>query len=185
MVNLKIAYDEVANAAYVYFADPATEPRSVHTYPCDPVEVSGTINLDFLADGRVLGIEVLGARSKLPSFLLDAAEGVEHPPRPARTESSRAARPVRATTESLNGSEIKLIEVDAVTAGERAVSFPAPTWHEDAFVLVVSLPRDHPFAGATVTVHPHRDAVPAAFLTWAMGVAERRLTGKGASCTPA
>lgn len=32
------------------------------------------INLDFDAEGRVVGIEILDAHSKLPQYLLDAAE---------------------------------------------------------------------------------------------------------------
>ena len=43
-------------------------------YPCDPGEVDGMINLDFDGDMRLLGVEVLDARAKLPQYLLDAAE---------------------------------------------------------------------------------------------------------------
>jgi uncharacterized protein YuzE len=31
------------------------------TYPCDPMVVNGEINLDFDRDGRLVGVEVLGA----------------------------------------------------------------------------------------------------------------------------
>ena len=41
-----------------------------HTYPCDPQEVKGMINLDFDEEGRLLGIEVLDASKKLPPDLL-------------------------------------------------------------------------------------------------------------------
>jgi hypothetical protein len=34
-------------------------------YPCGPVAVEGMINLDFDASGRLVGIEVLGARANL------------------------------------------------------------------------------------------------------------------------
>ncbi len=40
------------------------------TYPCDPVQVGGMINLDFDSEGRLIGVEILGATSKLrPSFI--------------------------------------------------------------------------------------------------------------------
>jgi uncharacterized protein YuzE len=46
-------------------------------YPCDPVDVGGMINLDFDGDGRLVGVEVLAASSKLPQYLLDAAERLD------------------------------------------------------------------------------------------------------------
>ncbi|MBP2478599.1 uncharacterized protein YuzE [Crossiella equi] len=72
---LRVTYDAQANAAYIYFSDPSTSPpRVTSCYPCDPVEVDGMINLDFDELGRLLGIEVLDARSKLPPYLLAGAE---------------------------------------------------------------------------------------------------------------
>jgi uncharacterized protein YuzE len=71
-MNLRITYDRSVNAAYIYLAgdmDPVA-----YTYPCDPAEVRGQINLDFDADGRLIGVEVLDASRKLPKALLDAAE---------------------------------------------------------------------------------------------------------------
>ena len=57
MADLKVTYDR--------------------TYPCDPVDVDGMINLDFDEQGRLIGIEVLGARSKLPEYLLRTAERLD------------------------------------------------------------------------------------------------------------
>ncbi|MEV0070726.1 MULTISPECIES: DUF2283 domain-containing protein [unclassified Amycolatopsis] len=168
MANLKVTYDASANAAYVYFTDPATEPRSVHMYPCDPIGVGGMINLDFLADGRVLGVEVLDARGKLPQFLLEGAERID---RPARGEDFRT---VTATKETFNGSEIKLFDV--VTAGERLIEFRDAAWREDAAVLVVSVPRGSSWTDASVTINPSRGAVPVAFLAWATEIAKQRIT---------
>jgi len=71
-VNLKITYDRSVDAAYIYLAgemDPVA-----YTYPCDPLEARAEINLDFGADGRLIGVEVLDASRKLPKALLDAAE---------------------------------------------------------------------------------------------------------------
>ncbi len=71
MVPLKVTYDEVADAAYIYFQAPGT--RAAMTYPCDPIDVNGMINLDFDASGRLIGLEVLDARAKLaPEFLMEA-----------------------------------------------------------------------------------------------------------------
>lgn len=41
MANVKITYDERANAAYIYLVDPRDDPRVSRMYACDPVEVDG------------------------------------------------------------------------------------------------------------------------------------------------
>jgi uncharacterized protein YuzE len=73
-VPLKVTYDEVANAAYVYFQPPGTAVAKM--YPCDPIDVDGMINLDFDAAGRLIGLEVLDARAKLAPELLSKAENI-------------------------------------------------------------------------------------------------------------
>jgi uncharacterized protein YuzE len=70
---MKITYDREANAAYIYLV-PIANGGVAQTYPCDPVEVNGMINLDFDREGRLLGIEVLDASHKLPKAVLDAAQ---------------------------------------------------------------------------------------------------------------
>lgn len=77
MADVRITYDQKANAAYVYFADPQAHPKVARMYPCDPVEVGGMINLDFDENGCLIGIEVLAASSKLPQYMLDAAERLD------------------------------------------------------------------------------------------------------------
>ncbi|WP_406859047.1 DUF2283 domain-containing protein [Streptomyces sp. HUAS MG47] len=77
MADLKVTYDKTANAAYVYFTEPQARVKVAHMYPCDPVDVDGMINLDFDEDGRLLGIEVLAASSKLPEYLLRSAERLD------------------------------------------------------------------------------------------------------------
>jgi uncharacterized protein YuzE len=65
----RVTYDEDVDAAYIYFTE--IEAGGVaKTYCCDPSEVGGMINLDFDADGQLLGIEVVGAKGKLPAALL-------------------------------------------------------------------------------------------------------------------
>lgn len=73
MTDVRVTYDKTVDAAYVYFTEPHVRADAAHTYPCDPVEVDGMINLDFDKDGRIIGIEVLGASSKLPKHLLESA----------------------------------------------------------------------------------------------------------------
>ncbi|WP_211275645.1 DUF2283 domain-containing protein, partial [Actinoplanes rectilineatus] len=74
MEPLKVTYDEVADAAYIYLQAPGT--RVARMYPCDPVDVDGMINLDFDANGRLIGLEVLDARAKLAPQLLTQAENI-------------------------------------------------------------------------------------------------------------
>ncbi|MEU3372320.1 DUF2283 domain-containing protein [Streptomyces sp. NPDC006660] len=74
MSEIRVTYDEQANAAYIYFADPQARPKVARMYPCDPTKVGGMINLDLDEDGRLVGIEVLAASAKLPQYLLDVAE---------------------------------------------------------------------------------------------------------------
>ena len=69
-VDPEITYDESIDAAYIYLGGEEAHGPVAWTYPCDPVEVRGQIHLDFDAEGRLTGIEVLDASTKLlPSFL--------------------------------------------------------------------------------------------------------------------
>lgn len=77
MAEIRVTYDQKANSAYVYFADPQVHPKVARMYPCDPVQVGGMINLDFDENGHLVGVEVLAAKSKLPQYLLDAAELID------------------------------------------------------------------------------------------------------------
>ena len=70
---MRITYSPEADAAYIYLV-PEIKPGGVKmTYLCDPLETKGMINLDFDCDGRLIGIEVLGASRKLPAKLLEEA----------------------------------------------------------------------------------------------------------------
>jgi uncharacterized protein YuzE len=70
---VRITYDPKADAAYIYLVDEIRPGGVVRTYPCDPREVKGQINLDFDSEGRLLGIEILDASKKLPENLLKGA----------------------------------------------------------------------------------------------------------------
>jgi len=67
---MKVTYDKSVDAAYIYFTDNYEPGEVKKTYPCDPTEVKGMINLDFDKDGRLIGIEVMDASKKLPPELL-------------------------------------------------------------------------------------------------------------------
>ncbi|MFN7963321.1 MAG: DUF2283 domain-containing protein [Thermoanaerobaculia bacterium] len=70
---MKTTYDPMADAAYIYFVDEIQPGGVSWTYPCDPSDVAGQINLDFDSEGRLLGIEVLNASKRLPDNLLKSA----------------------------------------------------------------------------------------------------------------
>jgi len=69
--DLRVTHDRRTDAAYIYLARPTAS--AVATYSCDPHAVNGQINLDFDADGVLVGIEVLNATHKLSKEFLDRA----------------------------------------------------------------------------------------------------------------
>ncbi|PVC89764.1 hypothetical protein DBP19_19355 [Streptomyces sp. CS090A] len=77
MAEVKVTYDESTDAAYVYLTEPQARVPSARMYACDPAVVDGMINLDFDERGRLIGIEVLAAGSKLPEYLLKSAERLD------------------------------------------------------------------------------------------------------------
>jgi uncharacterized protein YuzE len=74
MDGVRINYDASADAAYVYLADEIRPGAVAKTVPVDPLAINGMINLDFDAEGRLLGIEVLAASKRLAREALAAAE---------------------------------------------------------------------------------------------------------------
>jgi uncharacterized protein YuzE len=73
---LRVTYDGSVNAAYIYLKHPIEPGEAAKTYCCDEGKVGGMINLDFDAEGKLIGIEVLFASHMLPKKLLDAAERI-------------------------------------------------------------------------------------------------------------
>lgn len=67
---MKIRYDVTVDAAYIDLRDDKSRNNFGFTYCCDPTEVGGQIHLDFDDEGRLMGIEVLQASTKLPPDLL-------------------------------------------------------------------------------------------------------------------
>ncbi|WIX90693.1 DUF2283 domain-containing protein [Amycolatopsis sp. DG1A-15b] len=76
MAEIDVTYDETVDAAYLRLLEPGIPLVAARTYPCDPAAVCGMINLDLDEQGRLVGIEVLGARNKLPPSVLDAARPI-------------------------------------------------------------------------------------------------------------
>ena len=64
---MRVTLDEEADAAYIYLVEDSLKP--VTTVPV-AMESPWMINLDFDADGRMVGIEVLDARRLLPGEFL-------------------------------------------------------------------------------------------------------------------
>lgn len=70
---MNITYDKIGDAAYIQLAHDIAPGGVAKTYPCNPVEVNGMINLDFDVNGRLIGIEVIDASKKLPPEILKNA----------------------------------------------------------------------------------------------------------------
>lgn len=71
---LRVTYDDEVDAAYVYLKHPLARGEAVRTISVDGEEDNGypwIVNLDVDADGRILGLEVLGATDRLPPDLLN------------------------------------------------------------------------------------------------------------------
>ena len=75
---VRVSYDPEADAAYITLIDRELQPgESAHqSDTIDAPGDRGTLIADFETEGRLLGIEVLAARSVLPVNLLPA----EHRP---------------------------------------------------------------------------------------------------------
>ena len=76
---VRVSYDPEADAAYITLIDRELRPGEA-AHQSDMIDTPGdrgSLIADFDAEGRLLGIEVLAARSVLPMNLLPA----EHRPR--------------------------------------------------------------------------------------------------------
>lgn len=73
---IKVTYDKEADAVYIYLT--VIPPAGVaFTYPCDPLETKGMINLDFNKNNQLLGIEVMDASKKLPKEIIEEATRID------------------------------------------------------------------------------------------------------------
>lgn len=74
---MRFTYDSSVDAAYIYVKDTIEPGEAKKTYCCDPEKINGgMINLDFDAEGRLLGIEVLDASRFLPVEIIRTADRI-------------------------------------------------------------------------------------------------------------
>jgi uncharacterized protein YuzE len=71
---MKITLDKSIDAVYIYLKESIKPGEVKITYPCNPVEVKGEINLDLDNNGILIGMEIQNASKKLPKELLEKAE---------------------------------------------------------------------------------------------------------------
>jgi uncharacterized protein YuzE len=74
--SVRVTYDPVADAAYLYLTDEELSPGRQSIQAATPPGVGAFIVLDW-NDGRLIGIEILDARSTLHQDLLDQAEVID------------------------------------------------------------------------------------------------------------
>lgn len=74
-VPVQVTLDPEVDAAYIYLADePKTGWRHGRTVPIPIDLLPSMVNIDLDADRRLMGIEVLAARSLLPVKMLAALD---------------------------------------------------------------------------------------------------------------
>jgi uncharacterized protein YuzE len=73
---MRVTYDSEANAAYVELGDDVAGGTAVENVVVERPG-RGDIVLDFDADGRLLGVEVIGATQLLRKTVLDTADGYD------------------------------------------------------------------------------------------------------------
>lgn len=66
-----IIYNQNTNTADIYLHNENLYSKVNFTYPCDPIEVDGMINLDFDSDNKLMHIEILDATLHLASEILN------------------------------------------------------------------------------------------------------------------
>jgi uncharacterized protein YuzE len=71
LVPLRVTYDPEANAAYIYFVPDIQAGGVAKTVPVGDGSEPWMVNLDVDDEGRILGLEVLDARSLLSAALLE------------------------------------------------------------------------------------------------------------------
>ena len=73
---MRSTYDSVANAAYVYLVDSVKPGEVAYSRHANIALDQAAITVDFDTDGRVLGIELLGADRLLRSESIEAAQDI-------------------------------------------------------------------------------------------------------------
>jgi len=73
---VRMTYDSEANAAYIYLVEEIDRGEAVRSCVADIAMDNAAITIDFDAEGRVLGIEVLGASHALRPETIRAAADI-------------------------------------------------------------------------------------------------------------
>ena len=71
VVGFRVTHDAEGDAAYVYLAERIGTGGSVAQVVVDDDRVAGMVILDLDVEGRILGVEILGANDLLPATLLE------------------------------------------------------------------------------------------------------------------
>jgi uncharacterized protein YuzE len=71
-----MTHDSEANAAYIYLVEEIDRREVARSCVADIAMDNAAITIDFDAEGRVLGIEVLGANQALRAETIRAAEDI-------------------------------------------------------------------------------------------------------------
>lgn len=73
---MRITHDAEADAAYVYLVDAIGQGEVAYSRIAGITMNRAALTVDFDADGRILGIEVLGAGAVLREETISAAEDI-------------------------------------------------------------------------------------------------------------
>ena len=71
---MRITFDPDADAAYIYIKDQLGFGEVKETHLCDVQAQEGAVILAFDEEGRLVGVEILGARQLIPGEVLASAE---------------------------------------------------------------------------------------------------------------
>ncbi|MFE3560236.1 DUF2283 domain-containing protein [Streptomyces sp. NPDC059193] len=95
---MRVEYDASANMAYIYLIDKINPGEAVQQVP---VGEDTTAVLDYDSQGRLLGIELFNARSRLHPDLLAIAESIDGQARPPAPQPRRQTLDTSSPTTSL------------------------------------------------------------------------------------
>ncbi|WP_446665059.1 DUF2283 domain-containing protein [Flexivirga sp. B27] len=70
---MRITYDSDVNAAYIALVESIGAGEVALTHVAEVSSIGRSVNLDFDSDGRLLGVEVLGANTGLRAETLHSA----------------------------------------------------------------------------------------------------------------
>ncbi|GGR04058.1 hypothetical protein [Streptomyces netropsis] len=78
-------------------------------------------------------------------------------------------------SEEFDGRNVDVIDFDDASSGEHVIEFRAPWASRHDSILAVSIPEGGQWRDATVSIDPNAGDLPAAFIIWAIKIAQMRL----------